>query len=155
MVALIDNAPSTDSYAASSTENERAALRHISNRKAHSLFTPSLTRAWYRVSDPGGGTAPDKRNRVFQRLGGTGIRRLRPRGGHQNNPLRGYDDMIPYMVCKLAPNSTHFTRGLVRQVTGRDYFRAVPSQNGDKSRHPLPPPQSLSDSPGDLRSHCF
>ena len=78
MVALIDNAPSTGSYAASSTENERDALRHISNREAHSLFTPGLTRAWYRVSDPGGGTDADKRNGVFQILGGTGIRRLRP-----------------------------------------------------------------------------
>ena len=26
---------------------------------------------------------------VFQRLGGAGIRRFRPRGGHQNNPFRG------------------------------------------------------------------
>ena len=40
--------------------------------------------------------------------------------------------MIPYMVGKLAPNSPHCTRGLVRSVPGRDYFRVVPSQNGDK-----------------------
>ena len=39
--------------------------------------------------------------------------------------------MIPYMVGKLAPNSTHFTRDLVKQVPGRGYFCAVPSQNGD------------------------
>ena len=39
--------------------------------------------------------------------------------------------MIPYMVGKLAPNSTHFTRGLVKYVPGRGYFRAVSSQNGD------------------------
>ena len=41
--------------------------------------------------------------------------------------------MIPYMVGKLAPNSTHFTRGLVKYVSGRVCFRAVPSENGDKS----------------------
>ena len=36
------------------------------------------------------------------------------------------------MVGKLAPNSTHSTRGLVRYVAGWGYFRTVPSQNGDK-----------------------
>ena len=40
--------------------------------------------------------------------------------------------MIPYMVRKLAPNSSLLTRGLVKSVSGRGYFRAVPSQNGDK-----------------------
>ena len=40
--------------------------------------------------------------------------------------------MIPYMVGKFAPNSTHSTRGLVKYVLGRGYFRAVPSQNGNK-----------------------
>ena len=48
--------------------------------------------------------------------------------------------MIPYMVGKLAPNSTHFTRGLVKQVPGRGYFRAVPSQNGDICVTSPPPP---------------
>ena len=52
--------------------------------------------------------------RVFQRLGGTGIRRFRPRGDHQNNPFRGQHYMIFYMIGKLAPNSTYFTRGLVK-----------------------------------------
>ena len=40
--------------------------------------------------------------------------------------------MIPYMVGKLAPNLPYWTRGLVRYVPGRGYFRAVPSQNRDK-----------------------
>ena len=40
--------------------------------------------------------------------------------------------MIPYMFSKLGPNPTHSTRGLVKYVPGRGYFRAVPSQNGDK-----------------------
>ena len=51
--------------------------------------------------------------------------------------------MIPYMVGKLAPNLSHLTRGLVRYVPGRGYFRALSSQNGDQyvtSR----PPQSLN-----------
>ena len=55
--------------------------------------------------------------------------------------------MIPYMVGKLAPNSSHLTRGLVKYVPGRGpgrgYFRAVPSQNGDKYVT-SPPPQSLN-----------
>ena len=36
------------------------------------------------------------------------------------------------MVRKLAQNSSHLTRGLVKSVPGRGYFRAVPSQNRDK-----------------------
>ena len=47
--------------------------------------------------------------------------------------------MISYMVRKLAPNPTHFTRGLVTYVPGRGYFRAVPSQNGDKFVTSPPP----------------
>ena len=84
---------------------------------------------------------PGKRvDGVFQRLG-AGIRRFHPRGGHENYPFRGQDNMIPYMVGKLAPNSTIFTRGLVKQVPGRGYFRAVPSSNGDKcvTSPPHPP----------------
>ena len=48
--------------------------------------------------------------------------------------------MIPYMVGKLAPNSSHLTRGMVKYVPVRGYFRAVPSQNGDKYvTSPSPP----------------
>ena len=53
--------------------------------------------------------------------------------------------MTIYKVGTLALNSTHFTRGLVKYVSGRDYFRAVPSQNGDKFAT-SPTPQSLNDS---------
>ena len=49
--------------------------------------------------------------------------------------------MIPYMVGKLAPNPTHSTRGLVKYVSGRGYFRAVLSKNGDKIV--ISPPPSL------------
>ena len=48
--------------------------------------------------------------------------------------------MIPYIVGKLAPNSSHLTRGLVKYVLGRGYFRAVSSQNGDKIVTSPPPP---------------
>ena len=48
--------------------------------------------------------------------------------------------MIPYMVGKLAPISSHLTRGLVKYVSGRGYFRAVPSRNGDKIVTSPPPP---------------
>ena len=55
--------------------------------------------------------------------------------------------MIPYMVGKLATNSSHLTRGLVKYVPGRSYFRAVFSQSGDKFvTSPPPPPQSLNGS---------
>ena len=36
------------------------------------------------------------------------------------------------MVRKLAPNSLHLTRRLVKSVPGRGHFRAVPSKNRDK-----------------------
>ena len=48
--------------------------------------------------------------------------------------------MIPYMVGKLAPHSSHLTRGLVKYVSGRGYFRTVPSQNGDETVTSPPPP---------------
>ena len=54
--------------------------------------------------------------------------------------------MIPYMVEKLAPNSSHLTRGLVKYVPGRGYFRAVSSQNGGKVVTSPPRPQSLNGS---------
>ena len=61
--------------------------------------------------------------------------------------------MIPYMVGKLASKSSHLTRGLVKYVPGRDYFRAIPSKNGDKfvtSRPPRSLNGSLSGSPQSL-----
>ena len=53
--------------------------------------------------------------------------------------------MIPYMVGKLAPNSSHLTRVLVKYVPERRYFLTVSSQNGDKFVTPSPP-QSLNGS---------
>ena len=54
--------------------------------------------------------------------------------------FRRLDYMIPYMVGKFAPNSSHLTRGLVKYIPDRGYFRAVPSQNGDKYvTNPSPP----------------
>ena len=50
--------------------------------------------------------------------------------------------MIPYMVGKLAPISSHLTRVFVKYVSGRVYFRAVPSRNRDKYITSPPPPQS-------------
>ena len=77
---------------------------------------------------------------MVQRLGGSGIQRFRPRGGQRLNPFRVLDCRILYTVGKLAPNSPHFTRELIKYVPGRGYFRAVPSQNGDKfATSPTPP----------------
>ena len=47
--------------------------------------------------------------------------------------------MIPHMVGKIAPNSTHSTKGLVKYVSGRGYFCAVSYQNGDKFVTSPPP----------------
>ena len=58
----------------------------------------------------------------------------------KQSPFRGSDYMIPYKVGKLAPNSTHFTRWLVKYIPGRGYFRAVSSQNKDKLVTPPPAP---------------
>ena len=52
--------------------------------------------------------------------------------------------MIPYMVGKLASNTTNFTGVSVKCVPRRGYFRAVPSQNGDKLA--LSPTQLLNNS---------
>ena len=49
--------------------------------------------------------------------------------------------MIPYILGKLAPNSSHLTRGLVKYVPGRGYFCAVFSQNGDN--YVTSPPPSI------------
>ena len=68
-------------------------------------------------------------------MGGGGDTTILSPGRSPKQPLPGYqvyDYMIPYMVGKRAPNSTHFTRGLVKYVPGRGYSSAVPYQNGDK-----------------------
>ena len=55
--------------------------------------------------------------------------------------------MIPHMVGKLAPNSSHLTRGVVKYVLGRrGYFRVVSPQKGTNLSHPPHPPQSLNGS---------
>ena len=48
------------------------------------------------------------------------------------------------MAGKLAPNSSRLTRGLVKHVPGRGYFRAMSSQNGDKYATSPARPQSLN-----------
>ena len=61
--------------------------------------------------------------------------------------------MTPYMVGKLAPNPTHSTRGLVKYVPGRCYFRAVPSQNRVKFVTSSSPLNPLTD-PTPSSPHC-
>ena len=50
--------------------------------------------------------------------------------------------MIPYMVGRLAPNSSDLTRGLVKYAPGKGCFRAISSPNGDKYVS-SPPPQKI------------
>ena len=59
--------------------------------------------------------------------------------------------MIPYMVGKLAPNLSHLTKRLVKYVSGRGHFRAVPSKNGDKIVTSPPPPPIVER----VNSACF
>ena len=67
-------------------------------------------------------------------------------GRSPKQPLSGIGLHDPlHMVGKLAPNPTHLTRGFGKYVPGRSYFRAFPSQNGDKIVT-SPTPQSLNDS---------
>ena len=66
--------------------------------------------------------------------------------------------MIPYMAGKLTPNASEFTRGLVKYVPGKSYFRAVPSQNGDIFVTPPSPSPIVERLFGVLfltHSHCF
>ena len=72
-------------------------------------------------------------------IGGGGDTTIPSPGRSPKQPLPGMGLRHPHMVGKLAPNSTHFTTGLVKYIPGRGYFRAVPSQNGDKFV-PSPPP---------------
>ena len=58
--------------------------------------------------------------------------------------------MIPYIVGKLASNSSHLTKGFVKYVPGRGYFHAISSQNGDKFVT-SPPPHLLNGSEKPLR----
>ena len=52
--------------------------------------------------------------------------------------------MIPHMVGKLAPNSSHLTRGLVKYVPGRApvgaIFEPFPPKTGTNLLHPRPSP---------------
>ena len=65
-------------------------------------------------------------------------------GRSPKQPLSGIGlHVISYMVGKLAPNPLHLTRRLVKYVLGRNYLRAVSSQNGDKFVTSPPPPQSF------------
>ena len=64
--------------------------------------------------------------------------------------------MISYMVGNLVPYSSHSTRGLVKYVPGRGYFRAVSSQNGDKNvTSPSPPIVELVFRPLHDLPFCF
>ena len=77
-------------------------------------------------------------------IGGGGDTTIPSPGMSPKQPLPGIGLRHPHMVGKLAPNSTHFTKGLVNYIPGRRSFRAVPSQNGDKFVSSPPPPQSLN-----------
>ena len=65
-------------------------------------------------------------------IGGGGDTTIPSPGRSPKQSLPEIDLRRPHMVGKLAPNSTHFTRGLVKYIPGRGSFRAVPSQNGKK-----------------------
>ena len=72
-------------------------------------------------------------------IGGGGDTTIPSPGRSPKQPLPGIGLRHPHMVGKLAPNSTHFTRGLVEYIPDRGSFRAVPSQNGDNFFTSPPP----------------
>ena len=77
---------------------------------------------------------------IVQRLErGVGGSTIPSRGCHQNISTRGRDYIIPYMVSKPDLNKIPFTGGLIKYVLGRGYFRAVPSQSGEKPPTSRPP----------------
>ena len=86
-----------------------------------------------------------------------GVFKLTVFEGLNNWGGRGYDDFVPREVTKIdssgdrttrspttwsasLPRIHHLTKGLVKYVPGRGYFRAVSSQNGDKLVTSPPPP---------------
>ena len=90
------------------------------NELKNAILMPATTRLWRKTMDfvdglkgklPGEKLAV----RVFQRLGGGGVYDDFVPGMSPKQPLPGIGSyMIPYIVGKLAPNSTHFARGLVK-----------------------------------------
>ena len=54
--------------------------------------------------------------------------------------------MIPYMVGKLAPNSSHLTRGRSNMSPVGAIFVPFPPKTGTKLLQPPPTPQSLNGS---------
>ena len=73
-------------------------------------------------------------------IGGGGDTTISSPGRSPKQPLPGIGLRHPHTVGKFAPNSTHFTRGLVKYIPSRGCFRAVPSQNGYKIVTSPPPP---------------
>ena len=73
-----------------------------------------------RIEGGGDTTIPSPGRSPKQALPGIGL----------HDPLHGRQ------TCR---NSTHFSRGLVKYVSGRGYFRVIPSQNGDTLLTSPPP----------------
>ena len=66
-------------------------------------------------------------------------------GRSPKQPLAGIELHDPLHGWQACPEFITFDQGLVKYVPGRDYFRAVSYQNGDKFvTPPPPPPQSLN-----------
>ena len=76
-----------------------------------------------------------------------GIRRFCPRRSYQSSPFRGKDYMIPHIIGRLALNSTHFTRGLVKYSPRKGLFSCSPLLKRGLVCD-IRPPHSLNDSLG-------
>ena len=63
--------------------------------------------------------------------------------GHQYSPFRGSDNMIPYMIGKLAQNLLHLTRGWSNMSPVGAIFVPFSAKTGTNTLHPHPP-QSLN-----------
>ena len=62
-------------------------------------------------------------------------------------PLPGIELHNPLHDWQACPEFIAFTKGVVKYVTGRGYFRGGSSQNGENVVTSPPPPQSLNGSP--------
>ena len=72
-------------------------------------------------------------------IGGGGDTTISFSGRSPKQPLPGMRVHDPLRGRQACPEFIALTRGLVKYVLGRGYFRAVPSQNGDKYVTSPPP----------------
>ena len=85
-------------------------------------------------------------NECFNDWGGGGDTTIPSPGRSIIQPLQGIGLRDPLHGQQACPNSTHITRGMVKEVPGRGCFHAVPSPKRGQVCNIPARPQSLNDS---------